>query len=102
MASDEAVFDLWQRALSFAFTLAKGARAAELRGDRRVKLMDGRGLHLYSEEWGKVRACEELLPELESLRNGVDAVQMRAMAYREAEDDFEADARSGRLDWHRG
>jgi len=100
--SPERVYEVWLEALSFAFLLAKGARAAELRGDRRSKTFDPRGMHPYSEEWGKVRACEELIPELETLRADADAVSMRATAFREAEDDFAADALKGQIDWHRG
>ena len=104
--SPEAVYDLWATSLGFAFTLAKGVRAAELRGDRRSKTFDARGLHLYSVEWGRVWACEELMPDLARLRATgdflLDAVSMRSKAAREAEAEFEVDARAGRIDWHHG
>ena len=103
--NEEAIFALWQEAMSNAYTLAKGARTAELRGDRRVKGFDQRGLHLYSAEWGRVFACEELFPQLEQLRaageKAMDPVIMRSWAQREAEDDFAEDAKKGKIDWHR-
>ena len=96
------VFRIWQDALAMAFAFAKAARTAELRADRRVKGFDARALHMYSTEWGRVWACEELVPELANLREHVDPVTMRAEAAREAEDDFLDDVRSGEFGgWHR-
>lgn len=41
-----------------AFKLAKGERAAELRG-RRIRRFDERGLHPYSEVWGYIGAATD-------------------------------------------
>lgn len=60
--------DLWARCLWEAYVLARGNRAAELRGDRRAKAFDTTGLHPYSQLWGSVYACEQLLPGLADLR----------------------------------
>lgn len=98
--TETAIHDLWHQALGMAFGFAKAARTAELRGDRRVRGFDGRGLHMYSTEWGRVWMCEELLPDLESLRT-MDPITMRAAAAREAEEEFIADALKGEVDWHR-
>ena len=104
--SDEAIFELWQNAVRMALMLAKAARTAELRGDRRLKAFDSRGVHVYSAEWGRIFACEELIPELSELRGcgeGIlDPVSLRSLAAREAESDFLEDVREGTVDWHRG
>jgi len=101
MSSDEDVLEVWCDAIQFAFVIAKGARHAELRGDRRIKPFDPRGLHLYSVEWGRALACEQLLPELEGVRglSVLDPVTMRALAAREAEEDFLDDVRRGRAEF---
>ena len=99
------VRDEWERGLASAFSFAKAARTAELRGDYRAKRFDSRGLHPYSVEWGRVLACENVEPSLADERldgRDLDPVTMRNRASREAERDFEDDAREGKIDWHHG
>lgn len=109
--------DVWGASLWEAWVFAKGARAAELRGDRRAKLLDTRGLHPYSLAWGQVFACEELDPSLAARRDAgghgwlvigqepaalgpLDPVSMRSIAARAAEQAFEQAARAGEDLWH--
>lgn len=61
---DAGVVILWVEQLWTAWVLAKGERAAELRGDRRARMLDGSGLHPYSVCWGQVYALEQLAPDL--------------------------------------
>lgn len=71
---DEQVFFTWLDAIQHAYLLAKAQRLAEIRADRRTKRYDKRGLHPVSVEWGKVFACEQLLPGLTEMREvGGDA-----------------------------
>lgn len=96
------VFALWEQALQIAYSTAKAARLAELRGDRRVKSFDGRGVHVYSQEWGRIFACEDLMPSLGHFRyeDDVDPLTLRRHAERDAEAEFEAAAREGKGLWH--
>lgn len=96
------MFALWEQALQIAYSTAKAARGAELRGDRRVKSFDGRGVHVYSQEWGRIFACEDLMPALGSFRyeDDVDPVTLRRHAERDAEAEFEALGREGKIEWH--
>lgn len=86
-----------------AWMHAKGARTRELRGDRRVKTFDSRGLHPYSVEWGRILALEALLPDLEQRRATgdvlFDPVSMRHHAEREAEQEFYAAIREGKSEY---
>jgi hypothetical protein len=96
--SPDEVLAAWADALAFAWSLARGARAAELRG-RRVKSFDERGIHLYSAEWGAVWSYERVLPELEVLRRvggdtPLDPVSMRRLAEVEALDEFVREVKS--------
>lgn len=92
-----AIFEEWADALYSAWLAAKGARLAEMRGDRRVKRFNTQGLHPYSVEWGRVLACEALLPELTALRETGDydltPVTMSNHAAREGEREFITDVR---------
>ena len=98
------IYDLWAECLSWAYVVARGERAAEIRGDRRAKRFDGRGLHPYSVAWGYVLACESFAPELAELRDlggdvACEPVTLRAAAHREAEEGFEYEVRTGAPAW---
>lgn len=69
LATADNVYATWLDAIQHAFLLAKSQRLAEIRADRRTKRFDARGLHPVSVEWGKVFACENLLPGLTELRD---------------------------------
>jgi hypothetical protein len=97
------ILDAWLDALRDCYMLAKGERSGELRG-RRVKLLDDRGLHLYSLAWGRALACEHLLPALQRARlsdPAADPVSLRRMAQRDAERAFYDEVRSGADPWKR-
>lgn len=49
--------DLWLRSVRAAYKLAHRQRLAQLRG-KRVKSFDDRGLHPYSEMWGRIILAE--------------------------------------------
>jgi len=96
-ASEETITDAWLEALSDAYHLAKGERLGELRG-RRVKLLDERGMHPYSMAWGRIFACESLLPGLVAARLSeppTDPVHLRRVAQRDAESAFREQLLSG-------
>jgi len=97
--TDEAVYTAWCEALRHVWLLAKAERARELRGDRRVRGFDKRGLHTLSEAWGRVFAFEELRPDLAAVRrhegedgeHPADPVPVARMAARAAEAEFVAE-----------
>lgn len=94
----EIVVDRWLTALRDAWHVARGERLAELRGDRRIKGFDGAGLHVYSAAWGRVIACEGLIPELQEARlsdPSADPVSLRRMAHRDAQESFASELRNG-------
>ncbi len=99
------VAERWVEALETAYGLARGERLAEIRGDRRVKRFDSRGLHPYSEAWGRILSLEGLDPELAALRDlGGDVAcepgTLRHAAHRDAEEAVARLIRSeGRVDW---
>lgn len=62
--SDEAIIEAWCLAISHCYSLARGDRLGELEG-KRPRLIDGRGLHPYSVEVGRVLALQDILPILE-------------------------------------
>lgn len=55
--------DYWVDSLIAAYGYAKGERAAELR-DERVRRYDGRGLHPFSVECGRIEALQDVEPVL--------------------------------------
>lgn len=71
----EGIFEAWQEALAMAYTIAKAERSAELAGGKRPPRFDGRGLHPYSLEWGRILTFEVMLPELAYLRFTGDEVR---------------------------
>ena len=82
--------DRWQSALQDAYMLAHGERLAEIRGDRRAKWLDGRGLHPFSALWGEIVALESVEPVLKYAReqsgeSACDPVTLRQVAHRDAE-----------------
>ena len=50
--------EAWQDAVSQAWMLAYGERKNELNDERRARLLDDRGLHPYSEVWGRILYLE--------------------------------------------
>jgi hypothetical protein len=50
--------EAWQDAVSQAWILAYGERKNELNDERRARLLDDRGLHPYSEVWGRIHYLE--------------------------------------------
>ena len=76
----------WCKALKMAYKHAKAERRAVLRGEiwRRY---DQQGMHSYTAEWGRVFACEVLLPDLAQLRAEVGGFMGPVAMRREAEED---------------
>lgn len=56
---DEEALQTWAEVVREAFLLARGTRLGELRGRRRERLIDERGLHPFSLVWGRAQV---LLP----------------------------------------
>jgi hypothetical protein len=88
----DAVAVVHEEALRMAFSFAKAERIGELNGSR-VKAFDGRGLHPYSVEWGRILACEALYPDLAQSRfpegeEALDMVTMRRRAHAEAYEEW--------------
>lgn len=67
MVSSDALFHEWCEALAAAFSIALADRRRTL-DRRRGSTYNGQGLNSYSEEWGRVLACEALFPGLAELR----------------------------------
>jgi hypothetical protein len=90
-SSPDFIFEVWCEAVAMAWSFCKSERLGELRGSR-VKSFDGRGLHPYSIEWGRILACEVIFPELGYARYDggvkVDMVTMRSLAHAEAYDEW--------------
>ena len=78
----------WVEALQAAYSIARGERLATLKG-KRPRAFDVRGLHPFSEEVGRVFACESLAPELRFA--GFDHHLLRATAEQDAMELFLAD-----------
>lgn len=53
----------WCEAVTAAYELARGERLNELRGSH-TRLLDGRGMHPFSEAIGAAHQCQALLPLL--------------------------------------
>jgi hypothetical protein len=87
------VVDSWVEALTAAWSVARGARSAELHGQY-VKSRDARGLHPYSVEVGRVLALQELEPALSAA--GFDPVLMRREAESDAYDGFVRELMEGK------
>jgi hypothetical protein len=62
------IVTVWLDALTRAYLLAKARRLTEMQG-RRYRKYDEEGLEGRSAEWGRVYAMEELMPELQQVRN---------------------------------
>lgn len=75
--------DVWCAATRGAYKLAYGERLAQLRG-KQVKRFDDRGLHPYSEQWGRVTLAESFLEHLPYL----SPYTLRTMAIDDAYHDF--------------
>lgn len=91
----------WCDALRAAMSLAAADRARELRGDRSVKAFTA-GVHSYSVEWGRIYACEALLPGLSDVRMADPPCTPGAMAghaRRHAEASFVEQVREGTVEW---
>lgn len=73
---------MWMDAIRDAYSHAKGERLGELK-DRRSRLLDDRGLHPFTLEIGRAKACEILLDIEPEAR--VDAVLLKRAAKRDAE-----------------
>jgi hypothetical protein len=79
------VDDAWAEALRAAYAVAKGERAAVLRG-RYLKSRDDRGMHPFSHECGRIAALEGLEPALALA--GFNPVELRRAAEADAYDEF--------------
>ena len=77
--------DYWLDSLIAAYKYAKGERAAELR-DEYVRRYDGRGLHPFSVECGRIEALQDAEPVLREA--GFDPRLFRAEAREDARDEF--------------
>ena len=80
------IFEEWSAALVAAYSLAKAKRGREL-ARRSARRYTVEGLDSYSEEWGRVRACEALLPGLSDLRfTGEDSCSPTSMLHTAADE----------------
>lgn len=98
---EHAIFDEWAEALWTAFSLKRADRAREIRGDRTFKGFH-RNLHSYSVEWGRVQACEALLPGLSDLRfcgPELDSLSMSKWAAVEANEQAAELIARGEIEW---
>ena len=91
-ATEQFVLDLWQDSLRAAYLAAKGERMGELRGNR-ARLLDARGIHQFSESWGVIRACEDMIPTLMTSAICTTPAQMKKQAAADAYDEFVAELR---------
>jgi hypothetical protein len=66
-------------ALRAAAAIAEAEALARMRGEF-PKRFDTRGIHPWSEEWGRIHALEDLHPELAEARGGEHPVSMRQKA----------------------
>lgn len=80
------IVEEWCRALQMAYKHIKAQRAAQLRGHLWRKY-DQQGMHSYTAEWGRIFACEVLLPELAELRAEVGGFMGPVAMRHEAEAD---------------
>lgn len=77
--------DYWLDSLQAAYRYARGERAAELR-DSYVARFDGRRLHPFSVECGRVEALQDVEPVLREA--GFDPVMFRLEAREDARREF--------------
>lgn len=94
MTTFEETWPGWMAMVEQAFALARGERLAILNG-RRSRTFDDRGLHPYSEVWGKIDAftSEPIAAWLQEGGRELTAItppQLRAIAYAAADDEFRA------------
>ena len=87
---DNPLIVLWIESIRECWQLAKGEHSNKLRG-RYVKLIDGRGLHPFSEAFGRQQA-HFALAEL-PVEAAVDAVTIRRQAEYDAESQFVEEVR---------
>lgn len=91
---------LWLGEVRMAYEIARGERLGELRG-RRVSRFDARGLHPYSEAWGKIAAA--MHPQLVTFfaergdegHSPLSPTRLRALARSDAEAEFARRVRDG-------
>lgn len=102
----QVIIDAWLEAIRDAFMLARGERLSELRGGRRPRSFDDRGLHPYTLAWGRIWAYEVLIPALAEARLSdpmCDPVTLRRIAKTDAEGAFYDElTRSGPGAWQEG
>lgn len=87
---DQATVDHWQEAIKAAYALAYAERSAELRMKRMARF-DGRGLHPFSYEIGRVEVLQNQLPWLDP-ELLVDARELKRQAELDATRDWLASA----------
>lgn len=91
-AESDALWVLYLDEVMIAYRLAKGARAAEIRA-KRLPLFDGRGVHPFSWQMGRVETLGNLIPEVRDNWDlfGVVASDVRREADAEALAEFVAE-----------
>lgn len=87
------VWEQWIAELRHAYRLAKGERAAELRAGKRPKLLDDRGLHPYSEVWGRIIMLEGSAEIADVIANAPELFEcspssLRRVAHQDAHEEF--------------
>ena len=100
--TDAEILERWGEAIHATLLTLRSNRAREIRGDRRVRTFDARGLHPPSLEWGRVLALEELLPGLAELRDIGEPechfLSLGRLARSEAQAAFETEIREQKED----
>lgn len=86
-------FTIWARSFRAAYKLAYGERMAALRG-KRTKSYDDRGLHPYSEQWGRITLSESfVLSETGWAPPDASPTAIKNMAQHDAYSDFISELR---------
>ena len=86
--AEQHIYECWVDALQHAYKYAKADRLATLRR-RSLTRFDGRGLHRFSEECGRIGMCEHLLPVLGEA--GFDPLILRGAAVDDADEEYRAE-----------
>lgn len=80
-------FTIWARATRAAYKLAYGERSALVRG-KRTRSYDDRGLHPYSEQWGRMTLAESFVMAETGWLPYLSPASLRDMAHADAHHDY--------------
>ena len=79
------ISELWIDALRAAYSVAKAERLKTLHGDY-LRGFDGRGVHVFSEECGRIAQLEAMEPDLACA--GFSPPVFRAAAHADADEEY--------------